>query len=59
MQNGQDVRSFTVAAKPSQGALSKTTREKAREYLKDRYLAKPQWKYEMIEAFLNEQKRIQ
>ena len=42
-------------------ALSKTThsREKAREYLKDKYLAEPRWKYEMIETFLDEKKRIQ
>ena len=35
-------------------ALSKTNLEKAREYLKDKYLAEPRWKYEMIETFLDE-----
>lgn len=40
-------------------ALSKTNLEKAREYLKDKYLAEPRWKYEMIETFLDEKKRIQ
>lgn len=49
------------AAKPSDVyvALSKTNLEKAREYLKDKYLAEPRWKYEMIETFLDEKKRIQ
>jgi hypothetical protein len=32
--------------------------EKAREYLKDKYFAEPRWKYEMIETFLDEKKRI-
>jgi hypothetical protein len=40
-------------------ALSKTSREKAREYLKDKYLAESRWKYEMIERFLDEKKRNQ
>ena len=39
--------------------LSKTNLEKAREFLKDKYLAEPRWKYEMIETFLDEKKRIQ
>ena len=48
-------------AKPSDvyESLSKTNLEKAREYLKDKYLAEPRWKYEMIETFLDEKKRIQ
>ena len=52
-----------LAAKPSDVyvALSKTTlsREKAREYQKDKHLTEPRWKYEMIETFLNQKKRIQ
>jgi hypothetical protein len=49
------------AAKPSDVyvVLSKTNLENAREYLKDKYLAEPRWKYEMIETFLDERKRIQ
>jgi hypothetical protein len=49
------------AAKPSDVyvVLSKTNLENAREYLKDKYLAEPWWKYEMIETFLDEKKRIQ
>ena len=39
--------------------LSKTNLEKTREYLKDKYLAEPRWKYEMIETFLDERKRFQ
>jgi hypothetical protein len=39
--------------------LSKAILEKAREYLKDKYLVEPRWKYEMIETFLDEKKRIQ
>ena len=48
------------AAKPSDVyvALNKTSREKAREYLKDKYLAEPRWKYEMIETFLDEKKTM-
>jgi hypothetical protein len=50
-----------LAAKPSDVyvALSKTTLEKAREYQKDKYLTEPHWKYQMIETFLNQKKRIQ
>jgi hypothetical protein len=40
-------------------ALSKTNLEKPREYLKDKYLAEPRWKYEMIETCLDEKKKIQ
>jgi hypothetical protein len=40
-------------------ALSKTNLEKVSEYIKDKYLAEPRWKYEMIETFLDEKKRIQ
>ena len=40
-------------------AMSKANLEKAREYLKDKYLVEPRWKYEMIETFLDEKKRIQ
>jgi hypothetical protein len=49
------------AAKPSDlyVALSKTNLEKAREYLKDKLLAEPRWKNEMIETFLDVKKRIQ
>ena len=49
------------AAKPSDVyvAMSKTNLGKARQYLKDKYLAEPRWKYEMIETFLDERKRIQ
>jgi hypothetical protein len=49
------------ATKPSDVyvAMSKTNLEKAREYLKDKYLTEPRWKYEMIETFLDEKKRIQ
>lgn len=49
------------AAKPNVAyvASSKAILEKAREYLKDKYLAEPRWKYEMIETFLDEKKSIQ
>jgi hypothetical protein len=49
------------AAKPSgvYVALNQTSREKASEYLKDKYLAEPRWKHEMIETFLDEKKRNQ
>ena len=50
-----------LAAKPRDVyvALSKTNLEKAREYLKDKYVAESRWKNQMIETFLDEKKRIQ
>jgi hypothetical protein len=50
-----------LAAKPSvvYVALSKTNLEKAREYLKDKYVAESRWTNQMIETFLDEKKRIQ
>ena len=52
-------KTYVLLLKPSDVyvASSKTTLEKNERI--DKYLAEPRWKYEMIETFLDEKKRIQ